>query len=67
MTLPKPRNRRVIGTLMSPDDPEGDVFLTRRSITRDDRIPRAYAYSNSPTTTAGSNAARPCPSRRHAA
>jgi hypothetical protein len=29
MTLPEPRNRRVIRTLLSDHDPKGDVFLTR--------------------------------------
>jgi hypothetical protein len=35
-----------------------------RSIPRDDRFPRAYAYINNATIIDGSYAGRPCPSAR---
>jgi hypothetical protein len=33
----------VIRALLRREDPERDVLLARLSITRDDRMPRAYA------------------------
>ena len=41
VALDEPRDRRVIGPLLRGQHPEGDVLLAARSITRDDRIPRA--------------------------
>ena len=54
VALDEPRDRRVIGPLLRRDNPERDILITARSIIREDRIPRAYAYSNRPTIIAGS-------------
>jgi hypothetical protein len=43
VALDEPRQRRVIGPLLGRKHPERNVLLAARSITREDRIPRAYA------------------------
>jgi len=59
VALAKARDRRVIGHLIGRDHPNRDILHTARSMPRDERCPREYAYTNNATIIAGSCAARP--------